>query len=64
MQFSGFSSFVVDIYDAKSKKLVWQGVSQKEIKENASKRAKSIPKAAKKIMKKYPVKIVKKKRSS
>lgn len=55
-------TFVVDIYDAKSKTLVWQGVSQKEIKEDASKRAKSIPKAAKKIMKKYPVDIIKTKK--
>ena len=55
-------TFVIDIYDAKTKKLVWQGVSQKTIKENASKRAKSIPKGVAKIMKKYPVKINKKKK--
>ena len=53
-------TFVMDIYDAKSKKLVWQGVSQKTIKENASKRARTIPKSAKKLMKNYPIKISKK----
>ena len=49
-------TFVVDVYDTKSKKLIWQGVSQKTINENASKRAKTIPKGVTKIMKNYPVK--------
>lgn len=53
-------TFVMDVYDAKTKKLVWQGVSQKTVNENASKRGKSIPKGAKKLMKNYPVKISKK----
>ena len=53
-------TFVVDIYDAKTKKLVWQGVSQKTINEKANKRAKSIPKGVAKIMKKYPIAISKK----
>ncbi len=48
-------TFVVDIYDAKTKKLIWQGVSQKTINENGSKRAKTIPKNVGKLMKKYPV---------
>ena len=47
-------TFVVDVYDAKTKKLVWQGVSQKTIKENASKRERTIPKGVAKLMKKYP----------
>ena len=55
-------TFVIDIYDAKTKKLIWQGVSQKTINENASKRAKTIPKGVAKIMKKYPVAINKKKK--
>ena len=54
-------TFVVDIYDAKTKKLIWQGVSQKTINENASKRAKTIPKTVGKLMKKYPVDKKKKK---
>lgn len=53
-------TFVVDIYDAKTKKLVWQGVSKKTINEKADKRAKTIPKGVSKLMKKYPVDIVKK----
>lgn len=53
-------TFVVDMYDAKTKKLVWQGVSQKTINEKANKRAKSIPKGVAKIMKKYPIAISKK----
>ncbi|RXP44781.1 DUF4136 domain-containing protein [Lutibacter sp. HS1-25] len=53
-------TFVVDIYDAKSKKLVWQGVSQKTINENASKRSKTIPKGVSKLMKNYPIKPIKK----
>ncbi|MFD1293986.1 DUF4136 domain-containing protein [Lutibacter holmesii] len=55
-------TFVIDIYDAKTKKLIWQGVSQKTINENASKRARTIPKGVAKIMKKYPVAINKKKK--
>lgn len=55
-------TFVVDIYDAKTKKLIWQGVSQKTINENATKRAKTIPKNVAKLMKKYPVKVNKNKK--
>lgn len=53
-------TFVVDIYDAKTKKLVWQGVSQKTINEKSSKRARTIPKNVGKLMKKYPIDKVKK----
>lgn len=53
-------TFVVDLYDAKSKKLVWQVVNQKTINQNASKRGKTIPKGVAKMMKKYPVDIIKK----
>ena len=50
----------MDVYDANTKKLVWQGVSQKTINENASKRAKTIPKGVAKLMKNYPIAISKK----
>ncbi len=53
-------TFVVDVYDAKTKKLVWQGVTQKTIKENASKRARTIPKGIAKLMKRYPIDKIKK----
>ncbi len=48
-------TLVVDVYDAGTKKLAWQGVLQKTINEKASKRDKTIPKNAAKIMKQYPV---------
>ena len=52
-------TFVVDAYDATSKKLVWQGTLQKTLNSNASKNEKSIPKSVSKLMKKYPVKPIK-----
>jgi len=48
-------TLVVDMYDASTKNLIWQGSSQKTINSNTSKRAKSIPKRVGKLMKKYPV---------
>ena len=51
-------TLVVDVYDTKTKKLVWQASAQQVVK-SAQKRAKSIPKAVTKIMKKYPVAIQK-----
>jgi len=53
-------TLVVDVYDATSKKLVWQVVNQQTINEKSSKRAKTIPKAIAKMMKKYPIDISKK----
>lgn len=53
-------TLVVDVYDAGTKKLAWQGVLQKTINEKASKRDKTIPKNAAKIMKQYPVPAAKK----
>jgi hypothetical protein len=51
-------TLVVDVYDTKTKKLVWQASGQQVVK-SAQKRSKSIPKAVTKIMKKYPVAIPK-----
>lgn len=48
-------TLVVDIYDASTQNLIWQGTSQNTVQENASKREKKIPKNVKKLMKKYPV---------
>lgn len=48
-------TLVVDAYDATTKKLQWQGVSQSVVQKNASKRDKTIPKKVKSLMKKYPV---------
>ena len=48
-------TFVVDVYDGESKKLVWEGISRKTINENPKKREKTIPKGVKKLMKKFPI---------
>ena len=53
-------TLVVDIYDAKSKEQIWKATMQKVVQEKPKKREKSIPKAIAKLMKKYPVKPVKK----
>ena len=52
-------TMVLNVFDAEAKKLVWQVVASQTINENPEKRSKSIPKAVKKIMKKFPIKPVK-----
>ncbi len=52
-------TLVVDVYDASTQKLIWQGTSQSTVQANASKREKTIPKKVKKLMNKYPVEPVK-----
>ena len=52
-------TFVVDVYDGESKKLVWEGISRKTINENPKKREKTIPKGVKKLMKKFPIPAIK-----
>ncbi len=53
-------TFVIDLYDNDTKSLVWQGILTKVVNEKPEKREKTIPKSVKKLMKKYPVKPVKK----
>ncbi|WP_194767735.1 DUF4136 domain-containing protein [Tamlana sp. I1] len=53
-------TFVVDMYDEGSKKLVWQGVITSVVNEKPKKREKTIPRKIKKLMKSYPVKPIKK----
>ena len=48
-------TFVMDIYDGTTKKLIWQATYQGIVQEKASKRDKTIPKNVAKMMKKYPV---------
>lgn len=48
-------TLVVSVYDSASKKLIWEGISSGTINEKPQKRAKTIPRGAKKLMKKYPV---------
>jgi len=52
-------TLVMDFLDESSKDLIWQGVAKGTINEKAEKREKSIPKAVKKLMKKFPVDPVK-----
>jgi hypothetical protein len=51
---------IVDLYDTKTRKLVWEGTLVKTINENPAKRERTIPKNISKIMYKFPVKPVKK----
>jgi hypothetical protein len=51
-------TLVIDFYDQTTKKLVWQGTLQTEVKAKPQKREKAIPKNVAKLMKKYPVKPV------
>ncbi len=52
-------TLVMDVYDAKTKNLIWQSVASGTVKENPKKREKSIPKGIKKMMKKFPIKPIK-----
>jgi hypothetical protein len=52
-------TMVLDVYDAKSKNLIWQAVGTGTVQEKPEKREKSIPKSVKKMMKKFPIKPVK-----
>lgn len=53
-------TLVCDVFDAKSKKLVWQGVVSKEIDADPKTRERNIPRVVRELMKRYPVKPVKK----
>ncbi|MCG2460268.1 DUF4136 domain-containing protein [Flavobacteriaceae bacterium F89] len=48
-------TMVVDLYDASTKKLIWQGISKSVVQAKAQKRDKTIPKKVKKLMNKFPV---------
>ena len=52
-------TMVLDVFDVKSKELVWQGVVTGNVKEDPAKREKKIPKTISKLMKKFPVAKVK-----
>ncbi len=52
-------TLVVDMYDEAGKNLVWQGVITTTVKEKPEKREKSIPKKISKLMKEYPVEVLK-----
>lgn len=49
-------TLVVDVFDQKSEKLVWEGIGSKTVDENPQSREKNIPRAVAEIMYYYPVK--------
>ncbi len=51
-------TLVLDVFDKKTKGLVWQGVGQKTVNENPDKREKNVEKLAAAILKDFPIKIV------
>ena len=48
-------TLVCDVFDSKSKNLVWQGVVSGEIDENPKNRERNIPRVVKELMKRFPV---------
>ena len=53
-------TLVCDIFDSKTKKLIWQGVVTGEIDDNPKTRERNTPRVVKELMKKYPVAVPKK----
>jgi hypothetical protein len=49
-------TLVCDVFDAETKKLVWQGVVSGEIDDNPNNRERNIPRVVREMMKRYPVK--------
>lgn len=50
-------TLIVDVFDAKDKKQIWQGIGKKTIDEKKNRREERINAAVAKIMKEYPVQI-------
>ena len=48
-------TLICDVFDAKAKKLIWEGIGQQTIDENPANREENITKAVAAIMKQYPV---------
>lgn len=53
-------TLIIDVYDAKNKRLIWESIGTKTVDENPQTRDESIPKAVNAIMKPYPVQPIKK----
>ena len=51
----------MDIYEAKSKQLMWRGVAQGELKDSPEKRQKQLQKVSDKLFKDFPPGSAKKK---
>jgi len=52
-------TLVMDVFDPKTKNLIWEAVATGTVSEKPQKREKGIPKAIKKLMKKFPVEPIK-----
>jgi len=48
-------TLIVDVFDAKDKKQIWQGIGKGTVSENKNKREERINSAVAKIMKAFPV---------
>ena len=48
-------TLVVDVFDAKEEKLIWEGIGTKTVDENPQTREKTLPKKVQAIMSKFPV---------
>ena len=48
-------TLVVDVFDQKTEKLIWEGIGSKTVDENPQNRERNIPKAVAQIMYYYPV---------
>jgi hypothetical protein len=51
-------TLVIDVFDARNEKLIWEGIGTKTVDENPQTRDKNIPRAVKAIMSKFPIKPV------
>jgi hypothetical protein len=47
-------TLIVDLYDAKSKSLLWRGIAQNTLSTNGSKNSQMVTKAVQKMFKQYP----------
>ena len=48
-------TLVIDVFDAKEEKLIWEGIGTKTVDEDPQTRDKNIPKSVEKIMAKFPI---------
>ena len=47
-------TLIVDLYDAKTKSLLWRGIAQNTLSTNGSKNSQMVTKAVQKMFKQYP----------
>ncbi len=55
-------TLVCDVFDAKSKQLIWEGIATKTVDENPETRDKNIPIAVERLMRYYPLAPLKEKK--